>query len=121
MLLSYSVPKTNKMHLSKEKCPLQLKFLKLAILCSNKALVWESVKIIMSVYYDFFLSICIPERQSLKPCAALGSILLVKEAFFFQYFKDRDSTAPKRGSVFIGLMTTDGAIWSRYQRAVLMR
>ena len=35
--------------------------------------------------------------------------------------KDRDSTAPKRGSVFIGLMTPDGAIWSRYQRAVLMR
>ena len=35
--------------------------------------------------------------------------------------KDRDSTAPKRGSVFIGLMTPDGAIWSRYQRAVLMK
>ena len=35
--------------------------------------------------------------------------------------KDRDSTVPKRGSVFIGLMTPDGAIWSRYQRAVLMR
>ena len=35
--------------------------------------------------------------------------------------KDTDSTAPKRGSVFIGLMTPDGAIWSRYQRAVLMR
>ena len=37
------------------------------------------------------------------------------------YVKDRDSKAPKRGSVFIGLMTPDGAIWSRYQRAVLMR
>ena len=36
-------------------------------------------------------------------------------------FKDTDSTAPKRGSVFIGLMTPDGALWSRYQRAVLMR
>ena len=36
-------------------------------------------------------------------------------------FKDRDSTVPKRGSVFIGRMTPDGAIWSRYQRAVLMR
>ena len=35
--------------------------------------------------------------------------------------KDTDCTAPKRGSVFIGLMTPDGAIWSRYQRAVLMR
>ena len=32
-----------------------------------------------------------------------------------------DSTAPKRGSVFIRLMTPDGAIWSRYQRAVFMR
>ena len=32
--------------------------------------------------------------------------------------KDRDSTALKRGSVFIGLMTSDGANWSRYQRAV---
>ena len=37
------------------------------------------------------------------------------------FVKDRDSTAPKRGSVLIGLMTPDGAIWYRYQRAVLMR
>ena len=35
--------------------------------------------------------------------------------------KDINSTVAKRGSVFIGLMTPDGAIWSRYQRAVLMR
>ena len=35
--------------------------------------------------------------------------------------KDLYSTAQKRGSVFIGLMTPDGAIWSRYQRTVLMR
>ena len=35
--------------------------------------------------------------------------------------KDTDSTVAKRGSVFIGLMTPNGAIWSRYQRAVLMR
>ena len=35
--------------------------------------------------------------------------------------KDLYSTAPKRGSVFIGLMTPDGAIWPRYQRTVLMR
>ena len=33
-------------------------------------------------------------------------------------FKDLYSTAPKRGSVFIGLMTPDGAIWSRYQRTI---
>ena len=31
------------------------------------------------------------------------------------------STVAKRGSVFIGLMTSDGTIWFRYQRAVLMR
>ena len=35
--------------------------------------------------------------------------------------KDLNSRVAKRGSVFIGLMTPDGAIWSRYQRAVLMR
>ena len=35
--------------------------------------------------------------------------------------KDLNSTVAKRGSVFIGLMTPDGAIWLRYQRAVLMR
>ena len=35
--------------------------------------------------------------------------------------KDTDSTAPKRGSVFIGLMSPDSAILSRYQRAVFMR
>ena len=34
--------------------------------------------------------------------------------------KDLNSTVAKRGSVFIGLMTSDGAIWFRYQRAVLM-
>ena len=37
------------------------------------------------------------------------------------YVKDLDSAVAKRGSVFIGLMTPDGAIWFRYQRAVLMR
>ena len=36
-------------------------------------------------------------------------------------FKDLNSTVTKRGSVFIGLMTSDGAIRFRYQRAVLMR
>ena len=35
--------------------------------------------------------------------------------------KDLNSTVAKRGSVFIGLMTPDGAIWFRYQRAVFMR
>ena len=29
-------------------------------------------------------------------------------------FKDLNSTEAKRGSVFIGLMTPDGAIWFRY-------
>ena len=31
--------------------------------------------------------------------------------------KDINSTVAKRGSVFIGLMTPNGAIWFRYQRA----
>ena len=35
--------------------------------------------------------------------------------------KDLNSTVAKSGSVFIGVMTPDGAIWFRYQRAVLMR
>ena len=39
----------------------------------------------------------------------------------FKLIKDLNSTEPKRGSVFIGLMIPDGAIWSRHQRAVLMR
>ena len=37
-----------------------------------------------------------------------------------EVFKDLNSTVAKWGSVFIGLMTPDGAIWSRYQRAVLI-
>ena len=45
----------------------------------------------------------------------------VDATLYILIFKDLYSTAPKRGSVFIGLMTPDGAIWSRYQRTVLMR
>ena len=41
--------------------------------------------------------------------------------FVFIFVKDLNSTVAKRGSVFIGLMTPNGAIWFRYQRAVLMR
>ena len=41
--------------------------------------------------------------------------------FIESCLKDLHSTVAKRGSVFIGLMTPDGAIWFRYQRAVLMR
>ena len=36
-------------------------------------------------------------------------------------FKDLNSKVAKRGSVFIGVMTPDGAILFKYQRAVLMR
>ena len=36
-------------------------------------------------------------------------------------FKDLIPTVAKGGSVFIGLMIPDGAIWFRYQRTVLMR
>ena len=35
--------------------------------------------------------------------------------------KDLNSTVAKRGSVLIGEMTPDGAIWCKYQRAVLIR
>ena len=40
-----------------------------------------------------------------------------------RFFNATDSTIAKRGggSVFSGLMTLYGAIWSRYQRTVLMR
>ena len=42
--------------------------------------------------------------------------------FAYQFaIEDLNSTVAKRGSVFIGFMTSDGAIWSRYQRTVLMR
>ena len=34
-------------------------------------------------------------------------------------FKDLNSTVAKRGSVFIELMTPNGAKWFRYQRTVL--
>ena len=51
----------------------------------------------------------------------LGQAITVIHTIDWTMFKDKDFTAPKRGSVFIGLMTPDGAIWSRYQRAVLMR
>ena len=40
---------------------------------------------------------------------------------FNDFLKDLNSTVAKRGSVFIGLMTPDGAIWFRYQRVVPMR
>ena len=62
-------------------------------------------------------------------CKGVNPKLLILEFYqisdfvqaFWTSFKDLYSTAPKRGSVFIGLMNPDGAIWSRYQRAVLMR
>ena len=47
------------------------------------------------------------------------SLKVLSSSFYRTLLKS--STAPKRGSVFIRLMTPDGAIWSRYQRAVLMR
>ena len=35
-------------------------------------------------------------------------------------FKDKHSTITERGSVFIELMTPDGAIWSRYQKVIII-
>ena len=40
---------------------------------------------------------------------------------FLTRFKDLNSTIAKRGSVFIGIMTPDGAIWFRYQKVVSIR
>ena len=49
-------------------------------------------------------------------------VLYIIFAFYHEItFKDTDSTEAKRGLVFIGLMTPNGAIWSRYQRTFLMR
>ena len=50
-----------------------------------------------------------------------GPLYDLLQRFDNHLIKDLYSTEPKRGSVFIGLMTPDGAIWSRYQRTVLMR
>ena len=63
-------------------------------------------KVLIRVF-DFFLC------SSCRP-----SVCLIKEKCVF---KDLNSTVAKRGSVFIGFMTPNGAIWFRYQRAVLMR
>ena len=42
------------------------------------------------------------------------------EAHIITGLKDLNSTVAKRGSVFIGLMTSDGAIWFRYQRVIII-
>ena len=59
----------------------------------------------------------------LYACAYFRNIdINTYSAHVYDYtLKDLNSTVAKRGSVFIGLMTPNGAIWFRYQRAVLMR
>ena len=52
---------------------------------------------------------------------ALNVIYKILHYIFHVRIKATDSTVAKRGSVFIGLMTLNGAIWSRFQRTVLMR
>ena len=47
--------------------------------------------------------------------------IVLNDQWLIARFKDLNSTVAKRGPVFIGLMTPNGAIWCRYQRAVLMR
>ena len=44
-----------------------------------------------------------------------------KFAVYITMLKYLNSTVAKRGTVFIGLMTPDGAIRFRYHRTVLMR
>ena len=39
--------------------------------------------------------------------------------YWLIHIKDLNSTVAKGGSVFIGLMTPDGAIWFRYQKGCL--
>ena len=56
--------------------------------------------------------------------SVLSVLIVLKRLIVLQStedVKDINSTVAKRGSVFIGLMTPDGAIWFRYQRTVLMR
>ena len=58
-------------------------------------------------------------RYTMLKCISVQNFIKIFHAV--QDIKDLNSTVAKRGSVFIGLMTPDGAIWFRYQRAVLMR
>ena len=65
---------------------------------------------------------CLPMSNKRTPGLYGLNILFRKQVLgIVEMLKDTDSTAPKRWSVFIGLMSPDGAILSRYKRAVLMR
>ena len=87
----------------------------------------ESQNLILSLYQNH----CMTEIH-VQPQHVSSSLHHVKsivdtyrirrlQSVFLTAFKDLNSTVAKRGSVFIGLMNPDGAIWFRYQRAVLMR
>ena len=71
----------------------------------------------------FVLFVCLSSNRIHSGIIAsiILNLILGMTPMCIDLLKDLYSTAPKRGSVFIGLMTPDGAIWSRYQRTVLMR
>ena len=77
----------------------------------------ETSESALSGLYDYFLLSIVRHKCFL--IAYIRNRVYISTNYIF--LKDLYSTAPKRGSVFIGLMTPDGAIWSRYQRTVLMR
>ena len=70
---------------------------------------------------DFLASSFESQRPIFGSLLTQRIIPIRQELSILYLIKDTDSTAPKRGPVFIGLMSPDGAILSRYQRAVLMR
>ena len=69
-----------------------------------------------------------PGQGQTTPPLPRGNFFSLRQLFsqfspLLQVFpiQDLNSTVAKRGSMFIGLMTSDDAIWFRYQKAVLMR
>ena len=78
----------------------------------------------MSIKYRLNQRFCSSHFLGPVAKAAQGSSMRSKFVLFPSsglLLKATYSTVAKRGSVFIGLMTPNGAIWPRYQRAVLMR
>ena len=78
----------------------------------------RSIRVRIKIFRKLHLvvSICMFTSMAILGSRTFRNFLLPE----YRCLKDADSTAPKKGSVFIGLMTPDGAIWSRDQRAVLM-
>ena len=71
-------------------------------------------------YFLLCVHMAFKDQQNLSK-VEIYSIKVIVISLNSGHLKDLNSTVAKRGSVFIGVMTSDGAIWFRYQRAVLMR